>query len=54
MTQVIDVFRTESGTEAALQEIQARRGTWFDPHLVDTLLNALTPSTFGSILMPPN
>lgn len=34
LAQVIDVFHTADGKEAALQEIQLRSGRWFDPTLV--------------------
>src|SRR6478609_2265681 len=38
LAQVVDVFHTEGGVEAALAEAKQRRGTWFDPALVDLLL----------------
>ncbi len=38
LAQVVDVFHSSGGPEAALREAQARRGTWFDPELVDALL----------------
>ncbi len=38
LAQVVDVFHTSGGPEAALKEAQARRGTWFDPELVDLLM----------------
>lgn len=34
MAQVIDVFHTADGREAALQEVRLRSGQWFDPALV--------------------
>ncbi len=37
LSQVVDVFHTAGGPQAALTEAQARRGTWFDPELVDLL-----------------
>ena len=33
LAQVIDVFQTASGIDAARQEVARRAGTWFDPHL---------------------
>jgi HD-GYP domain-containing protein (c-di-GMP phosphodiesterase class II) len=38
LSQVVDVFNTSDGPAAALGEAKARRGTWFDPALVDALL----------------
>ena len=35
LAQVIDVFHASDGRQAALDEIRARRGQWFDPALVD-------------------
>ena len=37
LAQVVDVFHTSGGVASALEEAQARRGTWFDPRLVDAL-----------------
>lgn len=37
LAQVVDVFHTGGGPEAALQEAKARSGTWFEPRLVTTL-----------------
>jgi HD-GYP domain-containing protein (c-di-GMP phosphodiesterase class II) len=37
LAQVVDVFHTERGPEAALGEARNRRGSWFDPELVDAL-----------------
>lgn len=34
LAQVIDVFHTAAGAEAALAEARARSGSWFDPGLV--------------------
>ncbi|CAN5849417.1 HD domain-containing protein [soil metagenome] len=38
LAQVVDVFQSAQGPAAALAEARARRGTWFDPALVDALL----------------
>lgn len=35
LSQVIDVFYTSDGVDAALEEIRERSGVWFDPRLVD-------------------
>ncbi|MBS2012855.1 MAG: HD-GYP domain-containing protein [Deltaproteobacteria bacterium] len=36
--QVVDVFFGTAGAEGAIEEVKARRGTWFDPRLVDALV----------------
>jgi HD-GYP domain-containing protein (c-di-GMP phosphodiesterase class II) len=38
LAQVVDVFHTEGGARAALAEAKQRSGTWFDPTLVELLL----------------
>jgi len=38
LAQVIDVFHHVGGSSAALREIRARSGSWFDPELVDIAL----------------
>lgn len=38
LAQVADVFQKAAGPQAALAEVAARRGTWFDPTLVDSFL----------------
>ncbi|MCO5163634.1 MAG: HD domain-containing protein [Mesorhizobium sp.] len=40
VAQVADIFHKEGGRAAARAEIAARRGTWFDPAVVDTFLVA--------------
>jgi putative nucleotidyltransferase with HDIG domain len=37
LAQVVDVFHTMGGSDAALREARHRSGTWFDPELVATL-----------------
>lgn len=39
LAQVADVFHREGGADAAREQIRKRRGTWFDPSLVDALLS---------------
>lgn len=34
LAQVVDVFHTAAGPAAAITEVRARSGTWFDPHIV--------------------
>ncbi len=38
LAQVVDVFLSEQGREAAVAEAQAREGAWFDPYLVEAFL----------------
>ena len=38
LSQVADVFHTSGGPAAVREELQLRRGQWFDPELVDALL----------------
>jgi HD-GYP domain-containing protein (c-di-GMP phosphodiesterase class II) len=38
LAQVADVFHQVGGPEAALRELSRRRGTWFDPALVDAFI----------------
>lgn len=38
LAQVIDVFHRVGGRDAAVREIRARSGGWFDPELVDVAL----------------
>nr|WP_295465100.1 HD-GYP domain-containing protein [Mesorhizobium sp.] len=40
VAQVADIFHKEGGRAAARAEILARRGTWFDPAVVDAFLAA--------------
>lgn len=35
LSQVIDILNLSGGATAALQEVQSRKGTWFDSQLVD-------------------
>ncbi|MBL7309442.1 metal-dependent phosphohydrolase, partial [Escherichia coli] len=34
LAQVVDVFHTAAGPAAAIAEVRARSGTWFDPQVV--------------------
>ncbi|MDF3070748.1 MAG: metal-dependent phosphohydrolase [Polyangiaceae bacterium] len=38
LAQVVEVFHSQSGREAACEEARRRSGTWFDPELVTALL----------------
>lgn len=50
LSQVIDVFQSASGDEAALQEIRYRSGTWFDPQLVRTFEDVASTPGFWEML----
>jgi putative nucleotidyltransferase with HDIG domain len=39
LAQTVEAFFTEEGIDTALAMIRARRGTWFDPALVDEVLS---------------
>ena len=54
LAQVVDVFATAAGPEAARAEVQSRSGTWFDPELVDTFLGAARDPAFWSTLASPD
>lgn len=50
LSQVADVFHRAKGREAALEEIEGRRGTWFGPHLVDAFLELGEDDDFWATL----
>ena len=52
LAQVVDVFHTSSGPSAALAEARLRRGSWFDPRLVDALERAATPAFWEGLRDP--
>ena len=54
LAQVVDVFHTSGGPDAALEEAQARRGTWFEPRLVDALSALGTEDDLWTMLNSPN
>ncbi|MBX9455483.1 MAG: HD domain-containing protein [Rhizobium sp.] len=54
MCQVADVFFVSGGPEAARREISRRRGTWFDPVLVDIFLDLSSQSSFWETLSAPD
>jgi putative nucleotidyltransferase with HDIG domain len=51
LAQVVDVFLSEQGREAAVAEVQAREGTWFDPYLVETFLRVQDDEGFWAGLV---
>lgn len=44
LSQVVDVFHSAAGPQAALHEVKARTGHWFDPHIA---------SVFGEVAAEP-
>ncbi len=54
LAQVVDVFHTAGGPDSALEEAQARRGTWFDPRLVDALAALGAEDDLWSMLRAPD
>jgi len=53
LSQIIDVFHVEAGREAALAEVASRRGTWFDPSLVDAFYGVARDEKFWRALRSP-
>ncbi|MBD3618688.1 MAG: HD domain-containing protein [Chromatiales bacterium] len=53
LTQVMDVFHHTGGPEAALAEIRRRRGSWFDPTLVDIACRLGEDPGFWAMLVSP-
>lgn len=50
LSQTVDVFVRERGREAAYRMVEERRGTWFDPRLVDALQRMKDDEAFWSSL----
>lgn len=50
LAQVIDVHNAASGQATAVAEVQARRGSWFDPELVDAFVALSQRATFWEML----
>jgi len=50
LAQVVDVFLTGNGADAAIQEVRQRAGTWFDPRLVAAFERAAARSGFWETL----
>lgn len=51
LAQVADVFTTASGRQAALTEVAARKGTWFDPTVVEAFLAVADDEGFWKTLL---
>lgn len=54
LAQVADVFRVTRGPQAALAEVRARAGTWFDPLLVGHFLDLAAEPHFWDHLAAPD
>ncbi|MCY0909870.1 MAG: HD domain-containing protein [Sulfobacillus thermotolerans] len=50
LAQTIEIFWNRSGAQAALKVVHDRRGTWFDPALVDLFLTIGKAETFWAQL----
>ncbi|TVO65920.1 HD-GYP domain-containing protein [Denitromonas ohlonensis] len=53
LAQVVDVFHTADGADAALAEAEERAGSWFDPSLVAALKRAAADPAFWAMLNDP-
>ena len=53
LAQVVDVFRTGAGVDAARREIRSRSGTWFDPSLVAAFEEVARIPAFWSAMEEP-
>ena len=53
LAQVIDVFHTLGGRDAALQEARGRSGSWFDPALVRAMESVALDPAFWAVLASP-
>jgi HD-GYP domain-containing protein (c-di-GMP phosphodiesterase class II) len=53
LAQVVDVFHTSAGPEAALAEVRSRSGVWFDPALVEAFATIAQDPAFWSTLASP-
>jgi len=50
LAQVVDVFHMAGGADAALAEVRARSGRWFDPALVRAFEQVAQDAAFWSVL----
>jgi HD-GYP domain-containing protein (c-di-GMP phosphodiesterase class II) len=53
LAQVVDVFHTAAGPDAAIAEVKARSGTWFDPQLVACFDRVAADPAFWTTLASP-
>jgi HD-GYP domain-containing protein (c-di-GMP phosphodiesterase class II) len=54
LAQVVDVFHTAGGPQAALDEVRGRAGGWFDPALVSIFDAVATDDAFWQTLGSPD
>ena len=54
LAQVVDVFHTAAGRQAAIEEVKSRSGSWFDPALVTAFEGLAGQATFWSDLSAPD
>ena len=54
LAQVIDVFHTDGGQQAALDEVRLRAGQWFDPQLVQAFETVTQAASFWDTLSSPD
>ncbi|RYZ05215.1 MAG: HD-GYP domain-containing protein [Myxococcales bacterium] len=54
LSQVVEVFHSQSGLDAALEEAKRRSGSWFDPELVSALLDIGAHDELWRHLASPN
>jgi HD-GYP domain-containing protein (c-di-GMP phosphodiesterase class II) len=50
LAQVVDVFHTAAGPQAALAEVAQRSGSWFDPNLAELMADIGRNSSFWQTL----
>jgi HD-GYP domain-containing protein (c-di-GMP phosphodiesterase class II) len=53
LSQVVDVLNASQGQTAAMTEVQARSGTWFDPALVEAFAAVASQEEFWQVLNSP-
>ncbi len=54
LAQTVEVFHANEGLKAARKMVKARRGTWFDPALVDAFLEVCKDREFWASLEHPD
>jgi putative nucleotidyltransferase with HDIG domain len=54
LAQTVEVFHANEGLKATKKMVRARRGTWFDPALVDSFLGFYNDRSFWASLETPD